>query len=216
MKTGTAILQFVNPPLAGWPNLDVRTGVGRKKRFSRIPQKLFCQPQSLFRLLFARQKSRPCAQAHHARKPQTALSTRRVIRILTTHDHQREEKKDVFPSSAHRLQPDSAPPCGHLRKALRRKKMFLAENGKKFGLERFLILLQKGKKQGHNANKSKNTKEKTAATDFSVSHSHPHTVRNAYFLPHQSPFHLSNFQNRKKLRARKWKNPVKNILPLAV
>ena len=79
MKTGTAILQFVNPPLAGWPNLDVRTGVGRKKRFSRIPQKLFCQPQSLFRLLFARQKSRPCAQAHHARKPQTALSTRRVI-----------------------------------------------------------------------------------------------------------------------------------------
>ncbi|WP_418810013.1 hypothetical protein [Paraprevotella xylaniphila] len=93
MKTGTAILQFVNPPLAGWPNLDVRTGVGRKKRFSRIPQKLFCQPQSLFRLLFARQKSRPCAQAHHACKPQTALSTRRVIRILTTHDHQIEEKR---------------------------------------------------------------------------------------------------------------------------
>lgn len=38
--------------------------------------------------------------------------------------------------------------------------MFLAENGKKFGLERFLILLQKGKKQGHNANKSINTKGK--------------------------------------------------------
>lgn len=147
--------------------MDVRTGVGRKKRFSRIPQKLFCQPQSLFRLLFARQKSRPCAQAHHARKPQTALSTRRVIRILTTHDHQIEEKKAFFPLPhttcspiPHRLADIYEKPCGEKKCFLRRKKMFLAENGKKFGLERFLILLQKGKKQGHNANKSINTKGK--------------------------------------------------------
>ncbi len=133
MKTGTAILQFVNPPLAGWPNLDVRTGVGRKKRFSRIPQKLFCQPQSLFRLLFARQKSRPCAQAHHACKPQTALSTRRVIRILTTHDHQREEKKTFFPLPhtacspiPHRLADICEKPCGEKKCFLQRTEKSLA------------------------------------------------------------------------------------------
>ncbi len=133
MKTGTAILQFVNPPLAGWPNLDVRTGVGRKKRFSRIPQELFCQPQSLFRLLFARQKSRPCAQAHHACKPQTALSTRRVIRILTTHDHQIEEKKAFFhlPHTTcspipHRLADICEKPCGEKKCFLQRTEKSLA------------------------------------------------------------------------------------------
>ena len=36
-----------------------------------------------------------------------------------------------------------------------------------------------------------------AATDFSVSHSHPHFGQNTYFLPPQPSFHLSNFQNRK-------------------
>ena len=189
-----------------------------KKRFSRIPQELFCQPQSLFRLLFARQKM----QTLRTGTPRT-LSRKQALFHTPCHpdfDHTRitkEKKKKTFslfrtPLAARFQQP---PLRTFTKSFAEKKKLFLAENGKKFGLERFLILLpKKAKSKAIMLIKVKTPKKKTAATDFSVSHSHPHTVRNAYFLPHQSPFHLSNFQNRKKLRTGKRKSPGQKHPPV--
>lgn len=85
---------------------ELERGFDKKKRFSRIGRKSFCQAFHPSRQPFAHRKSRPCASRRDARKPKAVLACYRVIRNLTTTVPPFREKKAGnagFPASFSQL-----------------------------------------------------------------------------------------------------------------
>lgn len=85
---------------------ELERGFDKKKRFSRIGRKSFCQSFHPSRQPFAHRKSRPCASRRDARKPKAVLACYRVIRNLTTTVPPFREKKAGnagFPASFSQL-----------------------------------------------------------------------------------------------------------------